>query len=142
MKQQMIESKNQMIRTSLSTDKYWLQQEKSAQLIRNQYKTDLVELKTYPKFSRENPMKPVREHPHSWKLIPYGGKDGKMPIDKDAASKVSIPTLPFFLFVFSHTSLSPSLSLPLLPFPSLTPPPPTSRDLGREMSLQISALQN
>lgn len=88
LKQQMIESRNQMIHTSLSTDKYWLQQEKGAQLVRNQYKVDLVELKTYPKFSRENPMKPLREHPHSWKLIPYGGKDGKMPIDEDAASKV------------------------------------------------------
>lgn len=76
------------MRKALSTDKFWVQHEKNSQSIRNQYKSDLFELKTYPKFSRDNPMKPIREHPHSWRLAPFGGVDGNMPLEKDAASKV------------------------------------------------------
>jgi hypothetical protein len=104
MRQKYLREQNHLIHTALSTDKYWLQQEKRTQLVRNQYKDDLIELKTYPKFTRENPMMPVREHPHSWRLTPYGGKDGMMPIEKDAVSKVMTDNLLSF-------SLSPSLTL-------------------------------
>jgi hypothetical protein len=92
MRQKYLHEQTHMIHTALSTDKYWIQQEKKTQLIRNQYKDDLHELKTLPKFTRENPMKPVREHPHSWRLTPYGGKDGRMPIERDAVSKVRSPS--------------------------------------------------
>jgi hypothetical protein len=133
LKQQQLQSRNHMIHTALATDKYWLQQEKGAQLIRSQYKSDLVELKTYPKFSRDNPMKPLREHPHSWKLVSYGGKDGNMPIDRDAASKVSL-----FLSIsrspLLDTSFSSSLSLLILASNAhrSSLPPPYLRDSVQE----------
>lgn len=86
-KQYSIIKHNEMIKKSLSTDKHWLQHDKKLQHIQNEYKLDLVNLNTFPAYSRENPMKPIREHPHSWRLTPY---DGDVPIEKDAVSKVSI----------------------------------------------------
>ena len=82
------ERRHEMINHALSCDAKWAQHEHDTQSLRNQSRFDSAELKWLPRFDKDNPAAPTREHPHSWRLHAYGGKHGNLPIEKQAAVQV------------------------------------------------------
>lgn len=81
-----INTKKKLMSDAKEVDKKWLQIEAKHQATKNAVKFDLAELKWAPKYTTENPFHTKREHPHSWKLSQYDGKN--MPVGQQSACKV------------------------------------------------------